>query len=45
MCINMNIYGLFQVTIGTAGKATELITQHVIMVKDSEKLDRSMFVK
>ena len=34
-----------QVTIGTAGKATELITQHVIMVKDSEKLDRSMFVK
>ncbi|KAJ6816393.1 DEAD-box ATP-dependent RNA helicase 21 [Iris pallida] len=28
------------VTIGTAGKATDLITQHVIMVKDSEKLPR-----
>ncbi|KAJ6840611.1 DEAD-box ATP-dependent RNA helicase 21 [Iris pallida] len=28
------------VTIGTAGKATDLITQHVIMVKDSEKLSR-----
>ncbi|XP_058193398.1 DEAD-box ATP-dependent RNA helicase 21-like [Rhododendron vialii] len=26
------------VTIGTAGKATDLISQHVIMVKDSEKL-------
>jgi hypothetical protein len=29
-----------QVTIGTAGKATDLITQHVIMVKETEKLDR-----
>ena len=29
-----------QVTIGTAGKATDLITQHVIMVKESDKLDR-----
>ncbi|KAM7259182.1 hypothetical protein ACFE04_014923 [Oxalis oulophora] len=28
------------VTIGTAGKATDLITQHVIMVKESEKLSR-----
>lgn len=28
------------VTIGTAGKATDLITQHVIMVKETEKLDR-----
>ncbi|MCO5598918.1 hypothetical protein L7F22_053017 [Adiantum nelumboides] len=28
------------VTIGTAGKATDLITQHVIMVKEGEKLDR-----
>lgn len=28
------------VTIGTAGKATDLITQHVIMVKEPEKLDR-----
>lgn len=28
------------VTIGTAGKATDLITQHVIMVKESDKLDR-----
>ncbi|KAL2649687.1 hypothetical protein R1flu_017815 [Riccia fluitans] len=28
------------VTIGTAGKATELITQHVIMLRDTEKLDR-----
>lgn len=28
------------VTIGTAGKTTDLITQHVIMVKESEKLDR-----
>ncbi|GAA0165917.1 hypothetical protein Leryth_010778 [Lithospermum erythrorhizon] len=28
------------VTIGTAGKATDLITQHVIMMKESEKLYR-----
>lgn len=28
------------VTIGTAGKATDLITQHVMMVKESEKLPR-----
>ncbi|XP_010249341.1 PREDICTED: DEAD-box ATP-dependent RNA helicase 21 [Nelumbo nucifera] len=28
------------VTIGTAGKATELITQHVIMLKESEKMPR-----
>lgn len=28
------------VTIGTAGKATDLITQHVIMVKESEKMPR-----
>ncbi|BBM99486.1 ATP-dependent RNA helicase DDX23/PRP28 [Marchantia polymorpha subsp. ruderalis] len=28
------------VTIGTAGKATDLITQHVMMLKDGEKLDR-----
>ncbi|EFJ18460.1 hypothetical protein SELMODRAFT_165735 [Selaginella moellendorffii] len=28
------------VTIGTAGKTTDLITQNVLMVKDSEKLDR-----
>ncbi|KAH9543001.1 hypothetical protein CY35_13G039500 [Sphagnum magellanicum] len=28
------------VTIGTAGKATDLITQHVIMVRETEKLDR-----
>ncbi|KAF9604682.1 hypothetical protein IFM89_009118 [Coptis chinensis] len=28
------------VTIGTAGKATNLITQHVIMIKDSEKWPR-----
>ncbi|CAI7854053.1 unnamed protein product [Closterium sp. NIES-54] len=28
------------VTIGTAGKATELITQNVFMVKDSEKISR-----
>ncbi|KAM0952679.1 putative RNA helicase [Dioscorea sansibarensis] len=28
------------VTIGTAGKATDLITQHVIMLKESEKLPR-----
>ncbi|KVH95742.1 DEAD-box ATP-dependent RNA helicase 21 [Cynara cardunculus var. scolymus] len=28
------------VTIGTAGKATDLITQHVIMVKESEKMSR-----
>ncbi|KAJ7540411.1 hypothetical protein O6H91_10G013600 [Diphasiastrum complanatum] len=28
------------VTIGTAGKATDLITQHVLMLKEAEKLDR-----
>ncbi|KAF8400101.1 hypothetical protein HHK36_015976 [Tetracentron sinense] len=28
------------VTIGTAGKTTDLITQHVIMLKDSEKMSR-----
>lgn len=28
------------VTIGTAGKATELITQHVMMLKDGEKMSR-----
>jgi len=28
------------VTVGTAGKATDLITQHVIMLKESEKLPR-----
>ncbi|KAJ8640336.1 hypothetical protein MRB53_017030 [Persea americana] len=28
------------VTIGTAGKTTDLITQHVIMVKESEKMSR-----
>ncbi|KAG1334697.1 DEAD-box ATP-dependent RNA helicase 21-like [Cocos nucifera] len=28
------------VTIGTAGKTTDLITQHVIMVKESEKMPR-----
>ncbi|CAK9201244.1 unnamed protein product [Sphagnum troendelagicum] len=28
------------VTIGTAGKATDLITQHVIMVRETEKLAR-----
>ncbi|KAI3728467.1 hypothetical protein L6452_17104 [Arctium lappa] len=28
------------VTIGTAGKATDLITQHVLMVKESEKMSR-----
>lgn len=28
------------VTIGTAGKATDLITQHVIMMKESEKLPK-----
>ncbi|KAK6924673.1 Helicase, C-terminal [Dillenia turbinata] len=28
------------VTIGTAGKATDLITQHVVMVKESEKMPR-----
>ncbi|CAM6106288.1 unnamed protein product [Calypogeia fissa] len=28
------------VTIGTAGKATDLITQHVMMLKETEKLDR-----
>ncbi|KAI3975945.1 hypothetical protein MKX01_016628 [Papaver californicum] len=28
------------VTIGTAGKATELITQNVIMIKESEKMPR-----
>ncbi|PWA72419.1 DNA/RNA helicase, DEAD/DEAH box type, N-terminal [Artemisia annua] len=28
------------VTVGTAGKATDLITQHVIMVKESEKMSR-----
>uniref|UniRef100_A0A803PT48 RNA helicase n=1 Tax=Cannabis sativa TaxID=3483 RepID=A0A803PT48_CANSA len=28
------------VTIGTAGKATELITQNVVMTKESEKLNR-----
>ncbi|KAF3772249.1 DEAD-box ATP-dependent RNA helicase 21 [Nymphaea thermarum] len=28
------------VTIGTAGKATDLITQHVIMLKESEKMSR-----
>ncbi|CAI5938579.1 unnamed protein product, partial [Closterium sp. NIES-65] len=28
------------VTIGTAGKATDLITQNVFMVKDSEKISR-----
>ncbi|MFS8001683.1 putative RNA helicase [Helianthus anomalus] len=27
-------------TIGTAGKATDLITQHVIMVKESEQMPR-----
>ncbi|KAJ0666674.1 putative RNA helicase [Helianthus annuus] len=28
------------VTIGTVGKATDLVTQHVIMVKESEKMCR-----
>ncbi|KAK9120269.1 hypothetical protein Scep_018362 [Stephania cephalantha] len=28
------------VTIGTAGKATDLITQHVIMMKETEKMSR-----
>lgn len=28
------------VTIGTAGRATDLITQHVIMMKESEKMSR-----
>nr|XP_043618705.1 DEAD-box ATP-dependent RNA helicase 21-like [Erigeron canadensis] len=28
------------VTVGTAGKATDLVTQHVIMVKESEKMPR-----